>query len=375
MINDNSKIHVLWVLNGFEQNGISMFVLEYLKYLDKTKYHFYLGISGNNINDFLYKKIKNIKNIDIISLPCRNKGIFHYFISLIKTIKSKEIKIFHIHGNSSTITIDLLAAQISKCPIRIAHCHNSKSNHDIINKILQPFFNKMYSKGFACSKDAAIHMFGKNWETNKRISILKNGIECGKFIYNKSERKRIRNELQIKDSEIVLGHIGVFNNQKNQKFLIDIIELLQKSGKYNYKLVLVGNGPNKSKIEKLVVKKGLGKYIIFAGVRNDIPSVLCGFDIFLFPSIFEGLGIAVIEAQSSGLSCILSDKVPCITKILDSTQYITLDINLWSEKILEYKINNNRENSSFKVQSLGWDILDNCVILEKEYEKLIKQLS
>lgn len=372
MDNADSKINVLWVLNGLGQNGISMFVLTYLQNLDKSKYRFHLGISGKEINDSLYKQALNM-DIEIIFMPCRKHDTFHYILDLAKYIKTKHIDIFHIHGNSTTITIDLLAAKIAKCKIRVAHCHASKCDHKIVNELLQPFFNRLYSQGFACSEDAAINMFGKKWKKRKCISILKNGIETNKFIYRESEKIDIRKKLQLTDKDIVLGHIGFFNNPKNQIFLINLIEMLIGTGTQNYKLVLVGDGPNKEKIQALVDKKGINNYVHFLGIRNDIPSILSSFDMFLFPSIFEGLGIAVIEAQSNGLPCILSDRVPQITKILDSTEFVALDEKLWIDKIVEKRKNSHRENAVLKVQEFGWDIVDNCDILQKEYYRLLSE--
>lgn len=373
MNNIDSKINILWVLNGLGQNGISMFVLTYLQNLDKRKYHFYLGISGNEINDILYKEAKKM-DMEIICMPCRKHETFKYVIDLMKFIKKNHIDIFHIHGNSTTITIDLLAAKMAKCKIRIAHCHNSKCDFKIVNKIIRPVFNKLYLEGFACSEKAAINMFGRDWEKKKCVYILKNGIEINKFTYSENHRMRLRKELHIDDSDTILGHVGFFNEQKNQRFLVNLMERIIHEGRLNYKLVLVGDGPNKNKIQKMAKDKGLDRYIYFLGIRNDIPSILSCFDIFLFPSIFEGLGIAVIEAQSSGLPCILSDNIPRITKILDTTEYAMLDEKLWVNRIIQKKRNKNRRNAVIAVRELGWDIVGNCAILENEYDRLFKEV-
>ena len=341
-----------------------MFVINYLTNLDLEKYDYILGISGDYIDDVLIEIVKKLE-LRIVYFPCRKKHTIKYFVELVNFIRKERIDAIHIHGNSTTITIDLLAAKIGGCKCRIAHCHNSKCDYKRINVILRPLFRKIYTVGIACSREAAINMFGEA----DNVYILKNGIDTQKFHYSNLHRNKIRNELNILNSEIVLGHVGAFNNQKNQEFLIALMNKLLAQSKM-YKLVLVGEGIKQEEIKKLAVKSKLDDRVLFLGKRDDVADVMNAFDIFVFPSKFEGLGIVAIEAQSVGLPCIVSEYVPYIAKTTTNIEYLKLDVDIWTEKILngkfEIKTECNRE-----VRENGWDI-KNCVEeLQKIYYSLL----
>ena len=364
-----SKKKILWILNGLLNNGISMFVVNYLSHMDLDKYEYHLGISGNYIDDNLLRRLENL-NIKIHIFPCRKKKTVRYFLELKKYIKENSIELCHFHGNSATLTIDLLAAKLAGCKNRIAHCHNSKCDYKIANQLLKPFFISLYTVGVACSDVAAANMFGKN---RNSIYIIKNGIDTQKFRFNNECRVNVRKEFNIMHDKIVLGHVGGFNEQKNQKFLIDMFKNLYSINSA-YMLVLVGDGEKKQELMQYSSNIGIKKEaILFLGNRSDVNILMNAFDCFLLPSIFEGLGIVAIEAQSIGLSCILSNEVPDITKVTDNVVYLPLDIDKWTYEILGAKYSINERQCNF-VRENGWDIRDCVKDLENIYLKEIGEM-
>lgn len=363
------KKKIMWVLNGLGQNGISMFVINYLENLDKDKFEYILGISGNTIDDNLLNRIKKT-NVSIVKLPCRKNKPIEYFFAVSQFIRKNKIDLFHIHGNSSTVSLDLMAAKIGGCRYRIAHCHNSECDYKRMNKILQPVLNRLYYKGFACSENAAFNMFGVGWG-KRNVTVLKNAIDTSKFFFSNEGRSDVRGEFGIDESTRVICHIGGFNEQKNQLFLVKVASMLSKQ--LDYKILFVGDGKERQSVFIKANECGLADRVIFTGNREDIRNILSAADIFVLPSLFEGLGIVAIEAQSVGLPCLLSDAVPPITKILDSTKYIPLNEEVWVREIQVLIENSMRKEDAWKsVREAGWDIKDNAKKLELEYEMILK---
>lgn len=176
---------------------------------------------------------------------------------------------------------------------------NKKITQIMNEKKYKAFFNSLYTVGIACSDIAAVNMFGKNG-----AQIIKNGIDTQKFRFNSEYRANARKELHITNDKIVLGHVGGFNEQKNQKFLIDMFKKLYSINS-NYILVLVGDGEKRQELMQYSRDIGIkNETVFFLGNRSDVNMLMNAFDCFLLPSIFEGLGIVAIEAQSTGLSCI-----------------------------------------------------------------------
>ena len=212
-------------------------------------------------------------------------------------------------------------------------------------------------------------MFGKNGN----FEIIKNGIAIKKFEYNEEIRSLKREELGLKDDEIVITHIGRFVLQKNHNFLVEIMKELVKLNS-KYKLLLVGNGELEQKIKEKIEKLNLKKNIKILGVRKDINSILQATDLFILPSFHEGLPVTLVEAQGAGLKCFISDSV---TREIDLecglTEFISLNKSAqeWAEIIdnnKEYK----RKNTVEALRKHGYDMTQNAKELENLYIELYK---
>ncbi|MDE5566021.1 MAG: glycosyltransferase, partial [Anaeroplasmataceae bacterium] len=211
-------------------------------------------------------------------------------------------------GNSSTMSLELHCAKKCKVAKKIVHTHNVRTSHQVINKLFKHYVNKNANLKFACSKEAGEFLFQKDFH------IIQNCIDTNKFKFSMEKRQELRKQYKIEDEVFLFGNVGRLNEQKNQRFLIEnfpeILKIIPNS-----KLMIVGMGPKKEELTALVQQLNLKDKIIFAGFQTDISSYMSCFDLFLFPSSFEGYGMVAVEAQSTGLMCLVSNKVPSTVNV------------------------------------------------------------
>ncbi|GIP39898.1 hypothetical protein J31TS4_31780 [Paenibacillus sp. J31TS4] len=221
----------------------------------------------------------------------------------------------------------------------------------------------------ACSNVAGDWLFGKvRLKTNKSKPLLiNNAIESEKFQFNPNTRRDIRAVLGIKD-KFVIGHVGRFSEQKNHEFLIDIFKdiIIRKS---NSVLLLIGKGDMEERIRKKVISLGLEGSVLFLGERSDIHTIMQAMDVFVLPSLYEGLPVVAIEAQASGLKCFLSDSIARDSDITGDVEFITLNGSTedWVKKLLHYYKGYERQDTLNKIIDKGYDIKNSAAWLEKLY--------
>ena len=246
-----------------------------------------------------------------------------------------EIKIVHGHLGSCA-HIYLKIAKKYGC-FSIAHSHNTKPQSLSIKNVLYRLFTYKTRRTadyfFGCSMAAAEYRFGKKIAHSEKCSVLKNAIDLQQFAYSEDARNEIRKEFGLKD-EFVIGHIGRFNPQKNHSFLIDVFEEIHRLNS-NAVLVMLGDGYLKPSIESIVNKNGLHDKVIFTGVRSDANRFLSAFDLFFFPSLYEGLPVTMIEAQANGLPIVCSDSITKEVDVSNTVRYYSLSYSAknWADYI------------------------------------------
>ena len=206
----------------------------------------------------------------------KRKHILQYFIRLYLCCKGYDV--IHVNGNSATATIELLAARLAGVKMRIAHNHTTKTEHPILHRVLLPIFRRSYTIGLACSEDAGNWLFGKG-----KFKVLKNAIDVDKYQYNPANRARFRDEFQIPQDAIVIGHVGKYNTPKNHFKLLEVFAEYHKRHEGAF-LVCVGYGPLRRHIEERIAELGLERNVILTGERTDIPELLSIMDVFVFTS-------------------------------------------------------------------------------------------
>lgn len=318
------KVLVVFTTAFVRTGGLASVMLNYWRAMDKRGLSFDFA-STNKIEDSLYMEIST-GNSHYYQLPPRHH-ILAYFNLLLKICRGYDI--IHIHANSATSVIELSAASLAGVKKRIHHNHSSKTLHPYLNKLLRPLLTFTCTDAVACSKKAGDWLFGKD-----NYLVLPNAIDINRYKFEKEQRNMVRKEFNIANTEFVIGHIGKFMDAKNHEFLIKVFACFH-SKRPDSKLLMVGDGPWRSKIEKWVRESGCAESIILAGLRSDIPSIIQAFDIFVFPSIYEGMPLSVIEAQASGLPCIVSSNISSELNLGRDVVMKDLsdEVNSWADSI------------------------------------------
>ena len=282
-----------------------------------------------------------------------------------------------MHSHINTLSVfPLRAAKKAGVPVRIAHSHSTTNKKEkkknMMKMLLRPFSKKYATNYFACTEHAGRWLFGNKEYDNGNVYILNNAIDLDKFKYNEKIRIKKRKELNIENDTLVIGHIGRFVAQKNHTFLIDIFNELHKKKK-NSILLLIGQGPLIDEIKQKVEMLGLSDSVKFLGQRDDVNELYNVMDLFLFPSLYEGLGMVLIEAQANGLSCIASTEVPRIVKISKDVSFLELrsSINIWRDEIIKMIGKKNLVDINILIEK-GYDIKNESIKLIKKYKELYK---
>lgn len=362
-------IKILMILGGLGKEGITNSVLTYLENLDMTDLDMTLGIAGKAESKALERAKKT--GIKIVFLPGRNTKPIPYFGALKKLVQKEGYDIVHVHGNSATLALDMLALKAGGVKIRIAHSHNTSCSHIYLDKLFRPLFYRTYTHGAACGIEAGKWLF-----RNRPFVVIPNGKCISDFLFDDFKRNRYRKELNI-DDKIVLGHVGMFNKQKNHKFLIEVFKELCKSSN-NYVLCLFGsNGGTESEIKTLVKVYEIEDKVLFMGYKENVSDYLSAMDIMLLPSLYEGLPTVVIEWQIAGLPCLISDTITSECVIMNNVKKLNIRSGAieWVNYIMHIELQNrNKEKDSIiiKMQNSGYDIAFNAKKLKKMYMELIK---
>ena len=332
-------IRVLHVVRNMNRGGAETFIMNLFRNIDRSKIMFDFLVQSEKRGDFedeiisLGGRVHRIKYVTDV-------GHFSYIKVLNKFFSEhKEYKIVHSHMNSMSGLI-LKAAKEQGVPNRISHSHNTRSSGNMVkrayNWIVARYIKSAATQYFSCSKEAGRWLF-RNVNEDK-IKIIYNGIDIEIFKYDQQLRDDTRKTLKL-DEKLVIGHVGSFTKQKNHKLILKIFNELHKKNTSAY-LILVGDGPLKSKSEQLAREYNIENSVFFLGVRKDVNALMNAFDIFLFPSLYEGLPVTLIEAQACGLTCVISDTITKEIEIVKD-QIIRVDgfryVEPWIQAILQNK--------------------------------------
>lgn len=362
----------------YNPGGVERFLISYISRIasDEIKFDFInKGKKKLAFNDVI-KKL----NCDVIelNLPSRRKNIFEYNRKLDSFFKNNASNYDCIWFNMiDLINIDpIIKAHKYRIKHIIVHAHNSQLmespyslsgiRHNLQHNVNRNLINKYATDFWACSGDAAKWFFKGN--ALRKSIVIKNAIDISKFRFNDQKRKCLRKKLNIKDDEFVIGNIGRLQYQKNQKFTIEVFEKYLSINP-KAKLVFVGQGEDYDSLKTTVRNMRLNKKVIFAGVQNNIDEWLDVFDFFIFPSYFEGLGIAMLEAEANGLPVLASaDVIPQETEINPNFRFLSLDLssNRWAKEIhnmdktrIDYRTSrNNFANAGYDINEASEKLKD-----------------
>lgn len=368
-------VKVLYFVDRMLRGGIQSLVIDWVSRFDKNKIHvdFLLLDDGKE-----YELEQTLKELGCAVYKL--KGIWVKtpidFIKYKYAVKNffkehHDYKVVHMHSSSKNYMI-LKYAKKYGIPIRIAHSHNIDfQTKNPLKKLIGNLFKKPLIKYatdyFACSKIAGEWLFGEDIVESDKFRVIHNAIDYDKFKYNDDIRNEIRRKLGFNDSDIVVGHVGRFVTQKNHSFLIDVFYKCYEQNN-NYKLLLVGTGELEELIKEKVRSLGIENNVIFAGFQSNVSDYMQAMDLFVFPSLFEGLGLVLVEAQAGGLPCIATYKaIPDEVKINNNFYFTDLNIDLWVKKI--QNINLTRVKNPKLIKDAGYIIEDIIIELTNVYQR------
>lgn len=365
------KVKLCLIVSELKSGGVESFIINYFKKIDKTEYRLFI-MTHNKPNKKISKTFTEL-GFKILYVPPKKKNIIKSLYYINKYMKKYKFDI--VHSNLfKTNFIYLMIAKKNNVKLRIAHSHNSEYKFKILNNFIYSLLHKLNLKYanyyIGCSNNALLYGFGNKVFDTNRYKVLYNAINVNEYKFNKSKREKIRKDLSIKDNEILLCNIGRFTKQKNHIFLINMFNKLNKINN-NYKLLLIGDGTLKDNIRLLINEYNLEKNIIILDSFSDVKDYYSAMDIFLLPSLYEGMPLVIVESLSNGLKVICSK---CFNKkeINESIIDINLEEELWIESILninkEYKRINKIKNTKYDIDIAYKD-------LEKIYGELKNEKS
>lgn len=323
---------------SYQVGGVETSYMNYYRKIDKNKFQINFLSTFNKLafeDEIKHNNGKIIKITDFRTNP------INYYKELKQTIQSINYDVVHINMLSAANILPIIACKKNNVPKIIVHSHNAGIPKGILRKILhiinRHYIYKNANCLLACSQLAGQWLFKKH-----PFIVINNAIDLSKYKYNKSMRSEIRTKLKINDEDILIGHVGRFFEQKNHEFLIKIFYELSKLNPH-YKLILIGEGSLKEQIKQQVEALNLNNKVIFTGSINNTNEYYNAMDIFLLPSLFEGLPMVLIEAQTSGLDCYVSETVTHESKICPNFTFFPLTLSAYN---IANIINNNKSNTN-----------------------------
>lgn len=365
------KIKILQFPIANSYGGITHYALNNWKYLDKNKFQCDFATMSAKL-DFAEELEATGSKIHYIS--CYAEDNEKRFIKEINEILDKGYDIVHLHTKQWKSFLFEQICMERKVPRVIVHAHSTKCdakepeireletrNHFCVRKRLS---ENIATDFWACSDEAADWLYGDRIPREK-ICVMKNAIEVEKFAFHQQTRDKLRREYGL-ENKFVMGNVGRLVYQKNQSFLIEAFARAYEK-RQDLELILLGDGELRQNLEKQAAESGIAQAVHFLGKRENVNAFYQMMDLFVLPSNFEGLPIALIEAQTAGLKCICSDYVSKDADLTGNTDFLPLDVNRWANEILEKCKSYERKNMAETVIHAGYDIKAQIKEIERMY--------
>lgn len=357
---------LLCITANMNAGGAETFLMKIYRTLDRTKYQMDFCVSSNE--NYYGNEIKDLKG-RIYVIPAKSKHPLKSFYCIAKIVKENKYQYVMRVNEHSLSVIDLIAAKFGGAKRLIMRSSNSSSDGKLSRFLHNVFkFLPKYVPDvkIAPSKLAAKYTFGSKNVDNNRVVILNNGLDIKQFSFSEINRDMLRTQLNL-ENRFVVGHVGRFNEQKNHIFLLQVFQQILKL-RNDAVLLMIGEGYLLDSIKQKAKEMRIFDKCIFTGVRSDVNQLLSAMDVFVFPSLYEGMPNTVIEAQVSGLPCIVSDSITKECNVSGLVKFNSLNdsANNWAKEAIEF-CNNNRLKTVDIMYNKGYDIND----VTQKFTKLI----
>ena len=348
----------------YGKNGIANCVMNYLSRMDPARVR--CDLVCPNEPDEAARALVEYTGGSVFVLSGRNRHPLRYMRALTKLVREREIQIVHAHGNSATLTAELIAGKRGGARVRMPHSHNTTCNMKAIDKLLRGIFYRTATDNIACSVAAGEWLY-----PNHPYTVLNNAIDAERFRFSAAQRAQTREQLGLSQNSFVYLHVGAFNEQKNQAFLLEAFARVAAQSP-NARLLLVGDGARRPSCEARAETLGLRNPVSFLGVREDIPALLCAADAFVLPSLHEGLPLTLVEAQCAGLPCVVSNKVTREAALTELVAFAPIESSQAFADAMAAATLTQREEASAhaitRAQEAGYDVTQNAETLMRIYE-------
>lgn len=365
-------IRVLHSVSNMDRAGIETMLMNYYRNIDRSRIQF----------DFLCNKTKpgayddEIKSMGgkIYHTPGLNPINFFKYKKYVTELlrENPDIKIMHSH-NGALAYQSLYAAYKYGLKNRICHAHATTIdvNFKLPLKLLyKTQLNKVANEFWGCGKDSIKFYFGDKVIKSNNYFVLHNAIDTSKFVYNNEKRSELRKKYNL-ENKFVIGNVARFMKQKNHTFTLDLFKIILEK-EPDAILILLGDGELLKKMKLKAKNLNIEKSVMFLGNVNNVNEMYQAMDVFILPSLFEGLPVVGIEAQTAGLKCVFSNTITDEVKVTDNVEFLDLKkdtLQKWANKILSYK-GYNRKNTEQQIIDAGYSIEIEAKKLQKMYEKM-----
>lgn len=375
----HDKIKILHVAFTMKPRGTETWLMNILRRIDRTRFQMdFVTVRGEE--GFYDQEIKSLGGkLHRLYSPV-NK--YRFLSELRYLLNTEKYDIIHAHPYHFCGMI-MREAKNAGVPVRITHSHTDRRQNDRESNIIKQLYTWLMkiliknhsTHGLAASEKAAISLFGQDWEKDTRWRLLFCGIDLSPFSDNPNET--LKKQFSIPNKAKVITHVGGLYFEKNHEFILRLFQEM-KPDINNYHLLIVGDGPLKDPLKEKALRLGIDHRVTFTGARNDVPDILKLSDLFIFPSLFEGLGLSLVEAQAAGVRCLIADTIPpeaIINPEIVKTLSLDDDFGLWLEhaKKLIHEDTYTLEKALEIAQKSIFNIDHNVKELSTMYEEMVKK--
>ena len=374
------SIRILHIVSALRPAGVETWLLHVLRHIDRNRFHMDVLAKSHGTSEFV-EQFRALGSTVVEGAGNRPRWIFaRNFAWMLSRHGPYDVVHSHLHFYSGVVM--RLAARHG-VPVRIAHNHSYTSAKEIgAGPFKRNYYRRMRrhvarhaTAGLAASRRAAPSLFGADWQDDPRWRVLDCGIDLDPF-RAPVDRSAVRDELGLPNDCLVIGHVGRFHPPKNHSFLLTVFAEIVKRAP-NARLLLVGDGPLRPRIEQQAANAGIGDSIVFAGLRADVARLMTwAMDTFVLPSLWEGLPLALMEAQAAGLPCIVSDAVPDEADVVPGLiRRLPLDApaGAWADTVLQSQLSTTTSRTAAlnRVEASPFNISQSVAALERFYESQI----
>lgn len=322
-----------------DTGGAETVFMKYYRALDRSRYQLDFCVSSD-IPGFYDDEIKSLGGNIVHTVKKSKAGPIASFKRLVQIARDGGYCCAIRSSQHSLSCLDLLAMRFAGVPKTIFRSSNTGTvsntkKEALLHNLFKPLVKIAATDYAAPSTEAGVYMFGESSVSGSRFHLMRNALNLEDYAYDRMVRSDLRFEMGIPEDAFVVGHVGRFNQQKNHLFLLEVFAKIAKR-RHDAVLLLVGKGETRRAVEERVARLGLTDRVVFAGVRSDVCRLYSAMDVFVFPSVYEGLPNVIVEAQANGLPCVISDSITREVGICGNVVFIGLDNGLdkWVDNAL-----------------------------------------